>query len=140
MSSMGLVRARVQKQRRARFRRVLRTPSALIVLVCAGLLVLPPAPAEAQIRLLRPVVSTVNGLLGGLLGLLLGSPNPAKLDGALRLRVQAGGSQSVRVIITSEPGQDLGLIGQVVALLGGVVRLTLSTVGAIVADVPVANL
>ncbi len=147
MSSMGLVRARVQKQRRARVRRVLRTPSALIILVCTGLLALPSAPAEAAGRGLGPglgpLVGAVHSLLGGLnglLGALLGNADPSKLDGKLRKKVHDGDTGSVRVIITNAPGQDLGLIGQVVAMLGGVVRLTLTTVGAIVADVPVDNL
>jgi serine protease AprX len=82
----------------------------------------------------------VQKLLGGLLDPLLGTtPDPNKLDAALRTLVQNGGTASVRVIITSEPGQ-LGLIPSVLALVGGVLRLTLDTVGAIVADVPIVNL
>jgi len=146
MSSIRRVHARVSQQRYARASRT-RTRSAFVVLFCAALVALPPAPAGAQLVSLQPLTpasallgSLTKSLLGTLSTLLGSTPNPAKLDAALRLQVQTGGTQSVRVIITNEPGQTLGIVGQVVALLGGVVRLTLTTVSAVVADVPLDKL
>jgi serine protease AprX len=131
---------------------VRRMRHAGVALVCVFLVVAPAAPARAQsLKSLNPALSPVQqtvsslSLLGGLLDPLLNSllgptPNPAKLDVALRVMSQNGGtSANVRVIITSEPGQ-ISLIPAVLALVGGVLKLTLSTVEVLVADVPVANL
>ncbi len=122
---------------------VARLRCASVALLCVALVALPPAAADAQwLTLVRSTgTTTTSSLLGGLLDPILGStPDPTKLDAALRVMVQSGGgTTSVRVIVTSEPGQ-LDVVGSVLALLGGVLRLTLTTVGALVADVPVANL
>jgi serine protease AprX len=121
-----------------------------LTILCAVMVALPPAPAGAQgLKPVAPVATPVQLTLGGgsllggilnpLLASLLGTPDPTKLDSALRVMVQNGGTASVRVIITNQPGQG-GLVGTVLALLGGVLRLTLTTVDALVADVPIANL
>jgi serine protease AprX len=125
-------------------RRIGQRLTSSVALVCAALIAFPPAPAAAQLP--KPgatTQTTSSGLLGGLvdplLGLLGSTPDPNKLDSALRFLVQSGGTPTVHVIITSEPGQ-IETVPSVLALLGGVLKLTLTTVGALVADVPVANL
>jgi serine protease AprX len=115
-------------------RRVRRLRHAGVALLCVLLVAMPHVPVRAQ--LLKP-----GSLLASLLEPLIGTtPNPAKLDSALYHMVVTGGNPpTVRVIVTSEPGQ-LNVATTVVGLLGGVISLTLSTVDALVADVPVSNL
>jgi serine protease AprX len=146
ISSRSHTPARLYARRHAR-----RRQSAAVAVLCAVMVSLPSAPVGAQLLkplapVLAPIQPTANGLpiLGGLLNPILAAllgttPDPTKLDSALRLMVQTGGTPTVRVIITTQPGQG-GLVGAVLCLLGGVLRLTLNTVGALVADVPLGNL
>jgi serine protease AprX len=129
---------------------VRRLRHAGVALVCVLLVVLPAAPARAQMKSLPPAaapfrhtvssIALLNALLDPVLNSLLGTQhNPAKLDAALQRLAEHGGPTKVRVIVTSEPGQ-LGLVPAVLTLLGGVLKFTLTTLEVAVAEVPAANL
>lgn len=115
-----------------------------------------PAPARAQLLplgsildgLLNPLQQAIGGSpLGGLLGPLLdpildGVPelvrrlplfNEYKLDSGLREWARRGGGP-VRVIVTTRPGQT-GLVGWLLSLIGGLLRIELAGLNALVADV-----
>jgi serine protease AprX len=136
---------RAPRGRRGRFH----IPRVLVVLSITMVAWAPPTHAQLLNQLLQPVVQTVGGLLGPLdpilepildplLGLLTSPtvPNEQKLDAALKVwsRTPTNAPTPQRVIVTAAPGK-LPLVKSLLTLVGGLLKVELPGINALVAEV-----